>query len=339
MCYNIFVMILKKASFFFAFLGLLFSCAPVSAQSIPGIQNPLVVSVIPNEPRSNEAVFIRLQSFSMDLDRSLVTWYVDGVSVSSGVGLKDFSVKAGGLGSTKIIDVTVAPANGGSFTETITIRPADVGLVWESDTYSPPFYKGKALHSYNGSFRVIAVPEMFTSTGIKIDPKDLIYTWKKNGEVEGSASGYGKNVYIGLQTSYLREGEDISVEVSAPRDNVVAANSILITPTVPNVILYEKSPLYGIVYEKALQNRTELKNEEITIIAEPFFFSVPRRNTANLTYAWSLNDSALTDFANKSSLTLRKTLEQAGRANLSVVLQNTLKLLQGGKSNLTISYE
>ncbi len=332
-------MLLKKTSFFFVFLSLFLSCSFVSAQSIPGIQNPLIVSVIPSEPRANQLTVIGIQSYSMDLDRALITWYVDGVNTASGVGLKQFNVMAGPSGSIKTIDVMVSTVETGTFSETIVIRPADVGLLWESDTYTPPFYKGKALHSYNGSFKVVAIPELFTAAGVKIDSKDLIYTWRKNGEVEGSASGYGKNTYIGSQTSYLREGEDISVEVSAPRDNVVASNSILITPLVPEVILYEKSPLYGIVYEKALKNTMRLTNEEVTIIAEPFSFSVQRRNVSNLTYAWTLNSSPLSDFANKSSITLRRTSSAAGRANLTVSLQNTFKLLQGGNNGLTISYE
>lgn len=332
-------MLLKKTSFFFVFLSIFFSCSFVSAQSIPGIQTPLIVSVVPSEPRANQITIIGIQSYSMDLDRALITWYVDGVNTNSGVGLKQFRVMAGPSGSTKTVDVTVSTVDAGTFSETIVIRPADVGLLWESDTYTPPFYKGKALHSYNGSFKVVAIPELFTAAGVKIDSKDLIYTWKKNGEVEGSASGYGKNTYIGSQTSYLREGEDISVEVSAPRDNVVASNSILITPLVPEVLLYEKSPLYGIIYEKALRNTMKLTNEEVTIIAEPFSFSVQKRNVSNLTYAWTLNGSPLSDFANKSSVTLRRTSDAAGRANLAVSLQNTFKLLQGGNNGLTISYE
>lgn len=332
-------MFLKRISLIFAFVGLSLSCSFAHAQSIPGIQNPLVVSVIPNEPRANQTVYISLQSYSLDLDRALVTWYVDGVEASSGVGIKDFRVLAGPSGSTKTVDVRVSSVGTGTFTETIVIRPADVGLLWESDTYTPPFYQGKALHSYNGSFKVIALPELYTTAGVKIDPKELIYTWKKNGEVQGSASGYGKNTYVGTQTSYLREGEDISVEVTAPRDNVVAANSILITPAVPSVSFYEKSPLYGIIYERSLRNRTSLSNEEISIIAEPFFFSIRNRESSNVSYTWTLNNSALSDFAGESLVTLRKTGGEAGRADLRVVLQNNMKLLQGAAQNLTIFYE
>ena len=120
---------------------------------------------------------------------------------------------------------------------------------------------------------------------------------------------------------------------------MVASNSILITPAVPYVSFYEKSPLYGIIYEKSLRNRTSLTNEEVSIIAEPFFFSIPNRDSSNLSYTWTLNGSPLPDFSGESLMTLRKAGGEAGRADLRVVLQNNMKLLQGASQNLTIFYE
>jgi hypothetical protein len=332
-------MILKKTSFLLVLLALFTPCSFAVAQSIPGIQDPIVVRVTPTNPRSNEPIIIDIQSYATDLNTALVSWSVDGKEEANGVGLKRFRMTAGPLGSTKTVEVSVGTLGSGVLSTTIIIRPADVGLLWEADTYTPPFYQGKALHSFNGTFKVIALPELYASSGEKIDAKDLIYTWSKNGEVQGSASGYGRNTFVGSQTSYLREGEDISVEVSAPRENVVASNNILVIPTVPEILFYENSPLYGIVYEKALQNSFKLTNEEISIIAEPMFFSVGTRGSSRLTYDWTLNKGALSDFKNKSEVTLRRANNQAGRANVEVVSQHQQRLLQGGKGALTISYE
>lgn len=332
-------MILKKTSFFLALLTLALPCSFAFAQSIPGIQDPIVVRVIPTNPRANEPVFIDIESYSTDLDTALISWSVDGREEANKVGLKNFNLMAGPLGSTKTVEISVGTLGTGVLSATVIIRPADVGLLWEADTYTPPFYQGKALHSYNGTFKVIALPELYASNGTKIDSKDLIYTWKKNNEVQGSASGYGKNTFIGSQTSYLREGEDISVEVAAPRENVVASNSILVVPAVPEMLFYENSPLYGIVYEKALQGNFKLDNQEISIVTEPMFFSVSQRNSPNLTYDWTLNRSNLVDFKNKSEITLSRSNDQAGRANIQVVSQHLKRLLQGGKGDLTISYE
>jgi hypothetical protein len=332
-------MILKKTSFFLALLTLLIPCFFAIAQGIPGASDPIVVRVIPTNPRSNEQVIIDIQSYNTDLNTALISWSVDGKEEANGVGLKRFRMTAGPLGSTKTVEVSAGTLGTGILSTTIIIRPADVGLLWEADTYTPPFYQGKALHSYNGNFKIIALPELYASDGTKIDSKDLVYTWMKNGEVQGGASGYSRNTFVGSQTSYLREGEDISVEVSAPRENVVASNNILVIPTVPEILFYENSPLYGIVYEKALQNSFKLTNEEISVVAEPMFFSVGTRNSSNLTYDWTLNRAALSDFKNKSEVTLRRANDQAGRANIQVISQHQQRLLQGGKGALTISYE
>lgn len=312
--------------------------SPVEAQGIPGISDPISVTVSPETPKPNSSVSIKIQSFSVDLDRALIVWTVNGKEENKGVGLKRFDLTAGPTGSSKRVDIAATVVGMGTFKQTIIIKPADVSMLWESDTYTPPFYKGKALHSFNGSFRVVAVPEFIGSDGKRIDPRDLIYTWKKNGEVQGDASGYGKTSFIGSQTSYLRQGEEISVEVSSPRENAAGSGSITIIPTVPKLVLYEKSPLYGPQYETAIVKNKNLENEEITVLAEPYFFSVGSSKAGALTYAWTLNGSALPTFANKPEVTLRKIGGQ-GVADLSLVVQNQAKLLQGASKNISISYE
>lgn len=327
---------LKIASFVVAAFSVF---AFAHAQSIPGISNPLTITVLPEAPRADEPVAIGVQSFSFDIQRSLVTWSVDGKEVSSGVGQTEFALSAGPLGTTKIVTIAVTVPNMGTFSDIVVIRPADVALVWEADTYTPPFYRGKALHSYNGSFKVVAIPELYSTTRTRLDPAGLIYTWRKNGEIQPQASGYGKSTFTTSQTSYLREGESISVEVSAPNDSLVATANILVIPTVPRLVFYEDSPLYGVIYEKALTGRVALKNEEITVSAEPFFFSVPSALSGILSYDWKLNNEALTDLSGQRAITLRKTTGATGSAVLSLTSQSSAKVLQGGRSALTIVYE
>jgi hypothetical protein len=308
------------------------------AQGVPGISDPMTVSLFPENPRPNDTVTVTVQSFSVDLDATLITWTVNGKKITSAVGQKSFSLNAGTLGSISRVDVS-ATAPGISVAKSVVIRPADVSLLWEADTYTPPFYRGKALHSYNGAFRITAIPELVGSNGKMLDSKDLIYTWKKNGTVAGEASGYGKNQFVSSQTSYLREGEDVTVEVSAPRDNVVASRSITIKPIVPKVLFYEKSGLYGMLYNKALGSRFALANDEVTISAEPYFFSVPSKSAQNLSIFWKLNNASVPAFAGESDITLRRDSNDAGRSSLEAVLQNTNKVLQGAKGTLLITFD
>lgn len=314
--------------------------APVAhAQNIPGISDPVTVTLIPTNPRPGEITTVQIKSFSIDLDKTLVVWSVDGKEQSRGIGLKAFSLQAGPAGSSKTVTITMTTPGVGTFSQGVTIRPAGVSLVWQTDNYTPPFYKGKALHVFGGSFTVIAIPEFITRTGKKLGAHDLVYSWSKNGDVDAAASGYGKSSFTTSQTSYLRQGETVSVTVSAPQDNLVAEGDITVVPSVPKTLLYEDSPLYGIIYEQALGSNTVLTNEEVSYVAEPYFFSVAQKDDPALTYAWTLNQGNLADFANKPGVTLRKTAGTSGVASLGLTIQNQAKLLQGANIGLTINYQ
>lgn len=310
----------------------------ILAQTLPGVSDPVTMVVSPNSPRPNERVTITLQSFSVDLNTATITWFVDGKRVSGGVGETSFVTRSGALGTTRKIDVSVRSGSF-SFDESVTLRPGNLNLLWESDTYTPPFYRGKALHSYNGSFRVIAIPEIIGSNGRLIEAKDLVYTWRKNGSVVASASGYGKNSFVSSQTSYLRTGEEIGVEVSTTDGEVTVSRYVTIEPTVPKVVFYEASDFYGVRYGRALGDNFEMNGDELTVLAEPYFFSIPNRGHVSVSSTWKLNGAELLDFSNESAVTLRRDGESSGRSELELVIQHRNKVLQGGRGSLSITFD
>lgn len=305
------------------------------AQTVPGISDPVTFSVIPEFPKPNQTVYISAQSYSTDLDKAVFKWRVDGKAYAEGVGLREISVKTGKTGTLTAVTVEVSTADFGVIRNDLAFRPADVTLLWQSDTYVPPFYEGKALHSFNGSFKVTAIPEFFDATGKRISPKDLVYTWKKNGQVQGDASGFGKDSFVGSQTSYLREGEEISVEVSSPKESLAGTASVTLAPRVPEIVFYENSPLYGAVYEKALSGSFDLLSEEITLQAEPFYVSVTDRRGGFLSFDWKMNGADVPAFKDKSEIVLRKS-GTGGQSAISLVVQHRARLLQGARSALTI---
>ncbi|MFA6095968.1 MAG: hypothetical protein WC767_03980, partial [Candidatus Paceibacterota bacterium] len=273
------------------------------------------------------------------IDSSLVTWTVNGKEVKSGIGEKEITVVAGRLGSVIRVDAKVSKPGQAAVTETVIIRPATVDLIWESDSYVPPFYKGKALASYNGSFRVTAIPEFVNESGVKIPAKELVYTWKKDGEVQGADSGYGKNSFISSKTSYLKQNVEIAVEVSAPRDNIVGGANTTITPVAPKVAFYEESPLYGTLFDKAIGPNFYLMNEELSLVAEPYFFSVGDRESPALSYIWKVNGVSVPEFSDEAAITLRRENGEAGLSRIGLVVQNRQKVLQGAKGNISVTFD
>jgi hypothetical protein len=330
---------LSKSIFFstvFAFLVIVFVHAPIHAQTIPGIAEPVTFDVVPEYPKPNQTVTVSTQSFSTDLNKAIFKWSLNGKLYAQGTGMKSVSVKTGKAGSLTIISVEVSTPDFGIIKNDIAFRPAEVTLLWQSDTYVPALYEGKALHSYNGSFKVTAIPEFFDATGKRVNPKNLIYTWKKNGNVQGDVSGFGKDSFVTSQTSYLREGEDISVDVSSPKENLAGSASITVIPTVPEIVFYENSPLYGMLYEHAFKDKINLFSQEITLRAEPFYMSVTNPLNGVLTLDWKLNGASLPSFADKNEITLRKQANTSGESDVSLIVQNQKKLLQGASANIAI---
>ncbi|MBX4209356.1 hypothetical protein KW799_01525 [Candidatus Parcubacteria bacterium] len=327
-----------KSTFFLLILSLsVFHIA--HAQGIPGVGSPLALLLNPLNPQPGETVSMSLQSFSISLDQAYITWIVDGKVVAKGTGTKTASAVAGGLGSIKRVEARVSSPGNGDFSETASIRPARLSLLWQAATYAPPFYKGKALESFGAAYKIVAMPEIYGTSGRKIDPHALVYTWKKNDAVQADASGYGKSSFISSQSGFVRQGEDISVDVTSPADDFTVSAHIAMTPIVPEIHIYEKSPLYGTIYGNEISDRFDLRNEEITLSAEPYFFSANGKLSSVLGYMWTVNGLSVADPGSKDSLTLRKTAGSRGSSDVELSISNSARLLQGANKEIIIRYE
>jgi len=82
--------------------------------------------------------------------------------------------------------------------------------------------------------------------------------------------------------------------------------------------------LRGTNYDAAMPQAISLQAKEITLQAEPYYFSVAAKNAGMLSYAWTLNgeDMSGPDTA-RGILTLRQSGSGAGSANIGVTMQNT----------------
>jgi hypothetical protein len=325
----------KSTFFLLSFSLFLFSTA--FAQGIPGVGTPLSIIKSTENPRPGETVSLTAQSYSFDIDSARITWTVDGKTLSSDIGLKRAEVTAGEIGTIKTVTVSVVSPEG-TISQSVDIRPADLTLLWESASYVPAFYKGKALFSHGGSYKITAFPHITDRTGKRMDPKALVYKWSKNGATDDSVSGYGKTSYLGLQSGFVQSEDNISVIVSIPSEDFSFTESLTLSPTTPEIHFYEKSPLYGIWLENALPPIINLDREEIAVEAEPYFFSTNSKKTS-LEYAWSLNDESVFNFDNKSTLILRKVDDQAGISSIDLSLSSPIYILQGASKSLIIRHE
>lgn len=328
-------------------LGILLSMLLWGWFLVPAVQGELVVTgtqskfslkLTPTAPKPFDEVSMVVESFSTDLNQATIKWFVDGKLVKSKKGDKELKTQVGGLGSKQDIRVIASTLNLGELRVDTTIRPAQVELVYQANTYTPPFYKGKALSTYRSGARVIAIPHLVQSNGVPVAGEDLTYTWKENQTIRGDKSGRGRNSYIVRQASIMRGETVVSVDVMSPKGDLHAIENIAVKPALSKVLFYESDPLQGILYHAALSKTYALKNDEVTLQAVPYFFSVYGKEGSELKYAWTQNGAPLQGTPLKQSiLTLRKG-EESGVASVRLNVDHKDNVTESASNELIIEF-
>jgi len=318
------------------FLGALLIPFFVSAQFL-GSDSSLYVKIDPKFPKPNQEFSVKIESYVTDLNLAETYWFKNGTLVEKGFGLNSFIFKTGGLGSSNKIDIQVKTSNKGTLTKTIEITPAEVDLFWEANSSVPPLYKGKALSSYQSDIKVVAIPNFVDSKGYFLNSKDLIYRWKKDMRIIADSSGIGRNVLV-LKDNKIPNNQIISVEVETKDGKVLAAENLNIVYSRPEIIFYEKNPLLGSVYSKALENSFVLSNDESSIVAQPFFFSKDDIVNGNLVYKWVIDKKEIEEAQGDNIMTLTRPENGSGSVYLNLGITNFNRIMQFASTQLKINF-
>ncbi len=331
----------KKILLFFSFLMIVSFSITIrtSAQSLSddsSLNNLLSVDVTPLNPRAHDKVDISIQSFRFDLNRADIAWFINGDLQTSGIGKRNFSFTNGGSGTYTRVQMVIKPANGQIFDKTLVFAPADVDLIYQTNNYTPPFYKGKALYTYNSPVTVVALPNFVKEDGSVIPPEKLIYKWYTDTDnVFDKDSGYGKRT-LSFQDKLVMP-QHIEVEVTAPDGGFKAYNYIDFEPAPPLVELYENNALLGILFNKKVSNLT-LTAKEIDLTAIPYFFSVKNKINSILSYDWFVNNNPMPSQRDNPNITLRPETATAGSANVGVTIKNFVQEFQTANKNISITF-
>jgi hypothetical protein len=308
---------------FFAFVGVL----TLSSVALAQVES-FSFDVIPKNPEPNSVVKVSINSFSVDLDRAHIKWTINGDLVLSGVGNKKTSFKVGDLGEITLVKVEAIFAGGKKLNKTLVIQPAHLDLLWESaDSYTPPFYKGKALPARESTIKITAIPEIKNYGGSYHKPKNLIYTWTKDLNTQSGASGFNKQ-YFSFKHSVFDAEQRVGVTVTS-QDGFSSANgSTLISFVQPFVAVYEEELKKGPDFGKELSQNTVSSHGKTSLVAIPYFFSVKDAVAKDISYKWNINNNKITPPGQKNKLTLQKSGEDAGSAGISVAIQSLTKIFQ-----------
>ncbi len=319
----------------FVIFGLpFFAIAQISPNDL---SSNLTVRIIPEFPKPNEFVSIRISSSSYNLDSASIIWTANGREVARGIGLKEATLFSGDIGETTKLLISVNLLNGSSFEREVVIRPSSVSFVWEAKTYTPPFYKGKSLFTPESELVIVAVPNMVGPNG-PINPNDIIYKWTRNRQVLNNQSGYGKQS-LSVIGSFWGRDEVVSVEVTSREGSISSKGELTIHPQKPKVFIYEDSPLLGILFNRAVGIFNINQNNEVSFFAAPFYFSSNSLSGGKTQYNWSMNRNPIQGNENGNSITFRAESGQSGTSLVGIKIEQDGKTDQRGETQFSINFK
>lgn len=312
---------MKRVSFLLA----IFLLVPLFVHA-QNITPDLTINSIPANPAPGEAVRLSVQSYSLALDQSIVSWSYNGVLVATGVGRTSITVAAPQGGATGTITATASLVGYDPVIASLLLRPASVDILWEAvDSYTPPFFKGKALPITNSIIRVTAIPA-------HTSPKTVSYTWKHNTTNLTNASGVGKSSII-FKNNEL-DTEDV-ITSTLTSTGYSAENTITITPRTPTLVGYERNNGF-IDYSNGSLTGLSTTQGGIVLHLEPFYFSVPTTIKSGLKFTIDSADSPVpSDIPNEVRLSRP---ENGGDSVLNITISPVVYALQNLKRVFTVSF-
>ncbi|MEX2052290.1 MAG: hypothetical protein WD991_01165 [Candidatus Paceibacterota bacterium] len=299
-------------------------------------QSSILVNIAPENPAPFENITVSLNSYSANLDPVLITWSVNGSKILSEIGKKSFSTKVGGAGTeTTIVAVIYLPA--GSIEKRVILRPSALTLLWQAtDSYVPPFYKGKALPIADSEIKVVAMPEI-RSGGSLVNPKNMTYTWKKDYSNEQSASGYGKNYFV-YQNDYLESSNNVEVTAATIDQRYSSRGGTDVGTFLPRISFYRKDAKMGIIFNRELSANHRINGEEI-VVAVPYFISPKQIQIPSLIFSWAINGSAVSAPIGTKNIIPLKTVEGvSGVSKLRLEIENRNKIFQTASKEINIEF-
>lgn len=307
--------------------AILAASAGVSYAQTPSLNEALGIDVSPAVPGPGELVTITVSSFSFDIDRSTVMWTVNGKEVKGGVGERAVSFTVGAASTVARVDLAIITPSGDRVERSLTFPISGIDVIVEADTYVPPFYRGRALPTSGAATRLVAIPAGPSG--------NLLFRWEDDFEFVQGASGVGRQV-MSARLNEFSDSRTYAVEVSSGDGGTKARREVVIEYAEPQIVFYEENPLKGVLYERSIPTQASLEGKEITVVAEPYFFSSLGRESAALMYEWTFNNEPAE--ADGAALTLRQDVEGEGSADINLSIQNVNRLLQTASAAFTLLY-
>lgn len=294
----------------------------------------LNVGVTPKNPGPMEKVRVTIESYLSDMNKATISWALDGKIIEHGVGKTAFSFQNGPSGKTTHLTISIITNTGDRVTKELSWSPIGLTILWEADTYTPPFYRGKALLSPQAKVRTVAIPDN-TGEQNALGAGNLVYVWEKDGTIVPEASGYGKNFFSFVAPKPF-EKATVKVRASSLDDTLSSETRINLPLSEPVILFYEKHPLLGVWYNRPFDTDVTLNKKEFSVSAEPYFFSNEQSDTPALEYDWAVNGTPTQNYGH--TITLRNDAGTKGDSAISLTMHGLKQTFQSASQTLRVHF-
>lgn len=320
-----------KSILIFIFTFLLFiSINNVFSATGPGeiseIQEKVYYNVTPERPNIGDEIKIEAEMYGTNISDTNFTWKINGKLFKNEVGANKINFV---LSEKTKVDLLIVTNAGVNIEKSFDFDPKKVILIWESRTYTPPFYRGKSFYTPESSLVLNA---------INLDQDNPLtntynnYKWSVDDNVKGDMSGVGYSSYS-YQGDILKREPLFRVTLSGVnsykdkqnnKNNTYTSEAALRVQTLDTeIISYEKSPLLGVLFNKTIKNQYKLDKNETTMVSYPMYYGIS--SSLSMIYSWYINDVKINNTSNELSFRKKKDNEQS---KLSLTIKNVKSILQ-----------
>ena len=311
-------------------------CLPKNglAQEINDYSSDFNIELVPDNPRPNQAVSAKIVSYQFDVNRSAITWILDGKTIASGTGEKTADFVLPPLGKESVLTVNIITNQGVKTSKTKKFSGSDIDFLWSANTSVPAGYKGKALAGRKAFIKITALPNLYLASGA-ISRSNLVYEWTFNYKNLPDDSGADKNTLLIRLNDLGDYVVGVKVSTKDKRTSFQKFLHLSAEGTSPKAVFYADDPLEGPFYGKALGSKISLKTKDINIRAEPYFFNQENGKAA---YRWSMNGKSVKSGKKPNTISLVSE-ESSGQARINFEMEKEVENnLQTADSGVNIAF-
>lgn len=281
-------------------------------------ESDVSVNISPNIPEPGERVVLTLESFTVNLTGSNIRWFAKSQIIKQGDGATSISFIVPNE-DLNIVAQIITPERT-EIVKTIFISSSSLDLLWEApDTYTPPFYRGKALPGPESLVKFVGIPSSAKQMG-QTGVKNVDFVWQRNSVNSGSSSGKGKDSYIILLDN-LKKSE--SVNLTTNNLGSIANAETVFKPFNLNVSIYPLSSGGEPFITRALRSGDSV-NRESSFFASPYGAHPKYLDSKNIKFTWGITNSNISPNSRPFLITLTPNENSDQELNISYEMVKSL---------------